>query len=345
MRELELPEALPSLPSIGGHTRDGVGIRLMANIDNPEQIGLLLTNRLEGVGLFRTEFFVLEAASFPTEEEQCDIYHRVFTAAGGRQVVIRTFDIGGDKQIPDLYYCSGQNPALGVRGVRRHLLRRPDEIWTQLRAILRAAVGFPVGVLLPMITTVDDIREVKSLLKGVKKELRGEGKQFSSEVQLGAMIEVPAAAIGIRDILTEVDFVSVGTNDLLQYFVAADRDNEAVLRYGDSENKAFLWLLRFIIQEAAAVDREKSVTICGEIASHPHLVPLLLALGFRSLSITPTSAQLVRNAIANIDLSGPETKEILRASGAGNSEWEKSMNKGTRVKYESPSRKERGVRD
>ena len=301
-QELEIPEELPLSPPIGGRTKDGTNVRLMANINNPDQIQLLLRNRLEGVGLFRTEFFVLEAESFPTEQEQFDIYHYVFSAAGGRRVVTRTFDIGGDKQIPDLHYCTGQNPALGVRGVRRHLLRRPDELQTQLRAILLAAVGFPVGILFPMITTVDDIREIKRLLESVKEQLRAEDKPFSKEIQIGAMIEIPAAAISVGDILAEVDFVNVGTNDLLQYFVAADRDNDVVLRYENFENKAFLWLLGFIIERATELGKEENVTICGEGASHPELVPLLLSLGFRSLSITPTSAQSVRNAIENTDL-------------------------------------------
>ena len=301
-QELEVPEELPPSPPISASTKDGVDIRLMANINNPDEIHLMLRNRLGGVGLFRTEFFVLETESFPTEQEQYDIYHRVFTGAGGRRVVIRTFDIGGDKQIADLYYCTGQNPALGVRGVRRHLLLRPGEIQTQLRAILRAAVGFPVGILIPMITTVNDIREVKRLLESVKEELRAEDKLFSKEVELGAMIEVPAAAISVGDILAEVDFINVGTNDLLQYFVAADRDNDAVLMYENFENKAFLWLLGFIIQRAVELGKEKNVIICGEVASHPELVPLLLSLGFRSLSITPTSAKSTRNAIANTDL-------------------------------------------
>jgi len=301
-QELEVPEKLPPSPPISSRTKDGFDIHLMANINNPDQIQLVLRNRLEGVGLFRTEFFVLETESFPTEQEQFDIYHQVFTAAGGRRVVVRTFDIGGDKQIPDLHYCTGQNPALGVRGVRRHLLRRPDELQTQLRAILLAAVGFPVGVLFPMITTVDDIREIKRLLESVKEELRAEDRPFSEEIQIGAMIEIPAAAISVGDILAEVDFVNVGTNDLLQYFVAADRDNDVVLRYENFENKAFLWLLGFIIERAAELGKEENVTICGEVASHPELVPLLLRLGFRSLSITPTSAQPVRNAIENTDL-------------------------------------------
>ena len=310
-RELQVPEEFPPSPPISARTKDGINVRLMANINNPDEIHLMLRNRLGGVGLFRTEFFVLETENFPTEQEQYDIYHRVFTGAGGRRVVIRTFDIGGDKQIADLYYCTGQNPALGVRGVRRHLLLRPSEIQTQLRAILRAAVGFPVGILIPMITTVNDIREVKRILESVKEELRAEDKPFSKKVELGAMIEVPAAAISVGDILKEVDFINVGTNDLLQYFVAADRDNDAVLMYENFENKAFLWLLGFIIERAVELGKEKNVTICGEVASHPELVPLLLSLGFRSLSITPTSAKSTRNAIANTDLRGSSIKRAV----------------------------------
>jgi len=300
-RQYELPEELPLSPPLGGKTKDHIPIRLMANVDNPDQIQLVRRNRLEGVGLFRTEFSILQSNSIPTEEEQYAIYLRVFAAAGTR-VVIRTFDIGGDKQIAGLNYCTGQNPALGVRGVRRHLLRHPKELRLQLRAILRAAVGYQVDILLPMVTTVDEIRQVKQIVEDVKEDLRNEGRPFSDEVGLGAMIEVPAAAIDITEILAEVDFVNIGTNDLLQYFVAADRDNDAVLKYENFDNKPFLWLLGYIIERAAALGKEKDVTVCGEGASYPELVPLLLGLGFRSLSITPTAAQPVRNAIASIDL-------------------------------------------
>jgi phosphotransferase system enzyme I (PtsI) len=318
-QQFELPETLLPLPPLGGRTKDNAPIRLMANIDNPDQIPLMHRNRLEGIGLFRSEFLVLRSSSFPTEQEQYDSYRRVFVAAG-RRVVVRTFDIGGDKQIDDLHECTGQNPALGVRGVRRHLLRHREELVVQARAVLRAAQGCQVDILLPMVTTADDIRKVKHLLEEVKKELRDQGTPFSDEVRLGAMIEVPAAAIGISEILAEVDFVNVGTNDLLQYFVAADRDNEDVLGYEDFENKGFLWLLRFIVERAAELGQENEVTICGESASNPQLVPLLLELGFRSLSITPTSAQIVRNAIAETDLSAQSISRGLGEIGERESE-------------------------
>ncbi len=317
-RQFELPEELLPLPPLGGQTKDNTPIRLMANIDNPDQIQLVRRNRLEGVGLFRTEFSVLQSDTFPTEEEQYAIYRHVFTAAGGR-VVIRTFDIGGDKQIAGLNYCTGQNPALGVRGVRRHLLRYPEELRIQLRAILRAAVGYQVGILLPMVTTVDEIRQVKHLFEDIKEELHGEGNVFSDQVCLGAMIEVPAAAIGISEILAEVDFINIGTNDLLQYFVAADRDNDAVLGYENFENKAFLWLLGFIIERAAELGKQKKVTVCGEIASNAQFVPLLVGLGFRSLSITPTSARSVRNAIACTDLRASSMSRVFKRMGGSKS--------------------------
>jgi phosphotransferase system enzyme I (PtsI) len=319
-QQFELPETLRPLPPLGGRSKDNIPIRLMANIDNPDQIPLMHRNRLEGIGLFRSEFLILRSSSFPTEQEQYEIYRHVFKAAAGQRVVVRTFDIGGDKQIDDLHDCTGQNPALGVRGVRRHLLRHREELRIQARAILRAAQGCHVDILLPMVTTADDIRKVRHVLEEVKKELRDQGTPFSDEVRLGAMIEVPAAAIGISEILTEVDFVNVGTNDLLQYFVAADRDNEAVLGYEDFENKGFLWLLRFIMERAAELGQENEVAICGESASNPQLVPLLLALGFRSLSITPTSAQTVRNAIAETDLSAQSISRVLGEIGERESE-------------------------
>jgi len=157
----------------------------------------------------------------------------------------------------------------------------------------------------------EPIGEAKGLFESVKEKLRAEEKPFSAEVQLGAMVEMPAAAISVGEIFEEVDFVNVGTNDLLQYFMAADRDNDAVLRYENFENKAFLWLLGFILQQAAELGKEENVTICGEGASHPELVPLLLSLGFRSLSITPTSAHLVRNAIAKTDSHASSIKRVV----------------------------------
>jgi len=304
-KRLEVPIAIPPPPPIRTLTSDGTTIHLMANLENSHQAEMMLRSRLEGIGLFRTEFLALSTATIPDEEEQFTIYSNVINTAAGRRVVFRTFDIGADKQNPNIYRSKGQNPALGVRGIRRHLLCCPQELRTQLRAVLRAACDASVGILLPMITTVDEIEQVKKYLKIVKEELSIEGKPFSPNATLGAMIEVPAAAIAVADLLEEVDFISVGTNDLLQYFMAADRDNEDVLKYGDYNNEAFLYLLRFIIERATEIGREVDVSVCGEMASHPSLLPILLRFGFKTFSISPSSARSVRKVVAETNLRGP----------------------------------------
>jgi len=297
-------------------TNDGTRIQLMANINNHHQVDLVLRNSLEGIGLFRTEFLVLTADRFPGEEEQYEVYRRVAEVLLDRHLMFRTFDLGADKIMPNLERCTGKNPALGVRGIRRHLLHRPEELYVQLRALLRAVAGTTIGILFPMITTVSDVIEIKKHVQQVKEELRAEGKSFSSHVKLGAMIEIPAAAIAIQDILKEVDFVSVGTNDLIQYFMAADRDNEAVLHYGDSTNKAFVYLLRFMIERAVVMGRVSDVTICREMASDPHLIPLLIHMGYRSFSISPVSAHSIREVIATIDLTASSNSELpMKVSG------------------------------
>ena len=304
-KQIEVPLSVPPPPPIKSHTIDGTSIHLMANINNSHHAEMMLRSRLEGIGLFRTEFLALDAAAIPDEEAQISNYRAVINTAAGRKVIIRTFDIGADKQNPAIYRSKGQNPALGVRGIRRHLLCCPEELRTQLRSILRAAHNAPVGILLPMVTTKDEIKQVKEHLEIVKKELRMKKKPFSSDVTLGAMIEVPAAAIAVADILEEVDFISVGTNDLLQYFMAADRDNEDVLQYRDYTNAAFLYLLRFIIEQATKMGRAEDVSFCGEMASNPSLLPILLRFGFRSFSISPISAHAVRKVVAKTDLNNP----------------------------------------
>jgi phosphoenolpyruvate-protein kinase (PTS system EI component) len=250
---------------------------------------------LDGIGLFRTEFSIAADGRMPSEDEQCAVYRRVLNSAAGRFITIRTFDIGADKQIALTRGCAGSNPALGVRGIRRHVMQEPAELRTQLRAILRAALGRAVGILFPMVTGIDDIVRAKRILAEAVVEL-GSGHAFRPEdVLLGAMIEVPAAAISVREILAEVDFISLGTNDLLQYFMAADRNNELVIAYSDPTAPAFLWLLKYVADQAAGMGRAADVTVCGEIASDPGVLPHLLRLGYRSFSIAPVAADTVRD--------------------------------------------------
>jgi phosphotransferase system enzyme I (PtsI) len=283
-------------------TKDGTRIFLLANIDNKHQTELVLRNRLEGVGLLRTEFLALNSERFPSEEEQYRVYSEILDTLSDRQVTIRTFDLGADKLMPGMERRTCKNPALGIRGIRRQLLIHPEELSDQLRAILKAAFGKSVGILIPMVTTVGDVIEVKKILKHEKRSLKRKAVSFCADTRLGAMIETPAAAFEIQDILSQVDFVSVGTNDLIQYTMAADRDNEAVLRYGDMKHKAVQSILQFIMDRAIEVGRQEDVLICGEIASDPQWVPLLLALGYRSLSISPVSVDSVRASVIKTEL-------------------------------------------
>ena len=300
-KETESPEEVtPATPCF---TRDGTRVFLHANIENLDQIRLMLNRGFEGIGLFRTEFFILTSGQMPGETEQYETYRRLISKAAGRTVVIRTFDIGADKHIGLLQKCTGNNPSLGVRGIRRHLSGHTEELRIQLRAILRASIAGNVGVLIPMVTTLDDVIHTKKHFNTVRENLRREGLPFSEEVSFGAMIETPAAAIAVDSILQEVDFVSLGTNDLLQYLMAADRDNEQVLHYNEAGNGSFLWLLQFIIDKAIESGRQYDVTICGEIASQPDIIPQLLRFGYRSFSISPVAAAPVRNACAQTDLA------------------------------------------
>jgi phosphotransferase system enzyme I (PtsI) len=236
--------------------------------------------------------------SFPSEDEQYAVYRRVIREAAGRFVTLRTFDIGADKQWGATRGCAGSNPALGIRGIRRHLMHDVAEFRSQLRAFLRAAGDRPIGILIPMVTTTGDIRQAKRILNEVAEEIQAQGEPQPGRLVIGAMIEVPAAAVSVQDILAEVDFVSLGTNDLLQYFMAADRDNERVVQYNEPTDPAFLWLLEYVMRQATLRGRSADVAVCGEIASDPRMVPYLVRFGYRCLSITPVAAPAVRKAIA-----------------------------------------------
>lgn len=302
-RDLESETHLEDHAAVPAYTANGVRIGLMANIEHPSQMPYLLRKNLEGVGLFRTEFLILEHGTVPSEHEQFRVYTELMRSARDTPVVIRTFDIGADKNTADLHRCTGMNPALGVRGIRRHLLRDPDELRNQIRAVLRASLNARTAILFPMITNLNDIRKAKEQVLLAEAELRREGIPYCNNVRVGAMIEVPSAAILTTEILGEVDFVSIGTNDLLQYFTGADRNNPEVLAYQDPKGSAFRWLLEFVITKARELDRQKDVTVCGEIASDPEMVPILLEMGFRSLSISPARAEITRTCISNASVT------------------------------------------
>jgi len=286
-----------TLPPLDADLPGGESVGLFANIDSPAQAALCFAYRLRGVGLFRTEFLVGDREAMPDEESQYRTIREVVDALRGRPLVVRTFDFGADKEPMGRYQCFGPNPSLGLRGIRRHLQRFPEELRTQVSAILRAAVGADVSILLPMVTTAHDVRAARDLLEQVAERLALRGVPYAAAVKLGAMLEVPSAALQVAELLEVVDFLSVGTNDLVQYLTAADRDNPAVLGYHTAEGSGLYRILDFVMEAARAAGRQRDLSICGELASDPHAAREFARLGFRSLSVTPQAAAAVREAL------------------------------------------------
>ena len=278
-------------------TPDGVAVQLWANIDTPEQMHQCVDAGLFGVGLFRTEFMVLQRGQSPSEEEQFNLYRSVVSALHDRPLVIRTFDIGAEKVVAGLEGESGANPALGVRGLRRHLQKHPDELHTQLRAILRATLDSDATVLLPMVTEAHDVVALRTHLDHVCEELDAAEVNYNRDLKVAAMIEVPAAALHIDEILDEVDRVAIGTNDLTQYLAAADRNNAEVASYLTPDTSGLFTLLGWLAEHVRAKDRLPDVFVCGEVPSNPEYAIELAALGFTRLVVTPRAADEVRHAL------------------------------------------------
>jgi phosphotransferase system enzyme I (PtsI) len=281
-------------------TRDGRGIRLMANAERPSDIRHALKLGADGVGLMRTEHLLLEAGS-SDESQQYSAYRSAIEAAAGAPITIRTLDAGADKQLPDytlpqaLSSSHCENPAMGLRAIRL-CLHKPDVFRTQLRAIMRAAACGPARVLLPMVTQASEIRLVRRLMKQCQQELDAEGLRYNSQLPIGAMIEVPAAALAIHCLLPELDFISIGTNDLAQYVLAADRLDPEVGYLHDPLHPGLLNLLKMVID--AANQANKTVSLCGEIAGDPRYTRVLLGLGLTEFSMHSGSLPEVRQEIA-----------------------------------------------
>ncbi|HUR55382.1 MAG TPA: phosphoenolpyruvate--protein phosphotransferase [Gemmataceae bacterium] len=286
-------------------TLDGVAIRLLGNIELMQEADHCLSYGAEGVGLYRTEFLYLNKTTEPTEEEHYEAYKAVLgTLGAGRPVVIRTLDIGADKFSSMSDLLSGEkNPFLGLRSVRL-CLRNLNLFKTQLRAILRAAVHGDVRIMFPMISTVDEILQCKTLLKEVRDDLEDDGIPFNFDIRIGTMIEVPSAAIMADVLAKEVDFFSIGTNDLIQYTLAADRNNENVANLYSPADPAVLRLMRSVVE--AAKPRGIEVNVCGEMSGEPLYVPLLVGLGLRQLSATPRKIPEIKRVIRQLKLSEAE---------------------------------------
>ena len=281
-------------------TRDGSEVALWVNAERPEDVALAHAAGVAGVGLYRTEFLFLQGSVLPGEDEQYEAYAEVVRAMRGRPVTIRTLDIGADKaDRSGLALANEDNPALGLRGVRLSLAR-PEIFATQLRAILRAAAHGPVRVLVPMVTRAAEMKAVRKLLKPARKALESAGYELGERVELGAMIEVPAAAIAIDTILAEADFVSIGTNDLAQYLLATDRNNDSVSQLYDPAHPALAFLIERVV--VAARGAGKQVAVCGEMAGDPLYIERLLRLGVRALSMHPGALLQARRHIGELTL-------------------------------------------
>ena len=284
-------------------TTDGCLLSLGGNVGSAEEVGAAVRDGADSIGLFRSEFLFLGRSTLPSEEEQYEAYRAALKAAEGRSCIIRTLDAGGDKTIPALSLPSGANPALGQRAIRISLAR-PDIFRVQLRAILRAGTAGAVGILLPLVVSRAELTAVKTLLAEVKAELAAENIPFAAHVPLGLTVETPAVAIMADRLAKEVDFFSIGTNDLTQYTLAADRTNPAVSALGDYFHPA---VLRLIAQTAAAGQKAGiPVTVCGEMAGDPLALPLLLAMGVKILSMAPASLLGIKAAIHKLSRARAE---------------------------------------
>jgi phosphotransferase system enzyme I (PtsI) len=278
-------------------TADGEPIRLWANAEQPRDLELARKHGAVGIGLFRTEFLYLDRHAPPNEEEQHQAYSAAVKIMDGKPLTLRTLDIGADKQLPLGQDPHEINPALGLRGIRLSL-RFPDLFRTQVRAILRAALLGPVLLLLPMLGGPEDVRHARALIREAEDELRASGTPFQENVPVGGMIEVPAAALSVTRMAEMLDFLSIGTNDLVQYTLAIDRGNQGVSRWYQPMHPAVLRLISAVIDTGKAMG--KSVSLCGEMAGEVRYTPLLLALGLTDFSLHPRGILEVKEALAKL---------------------------------------------
>ncbi len=294
-------EALGRLKHAPTRTADGTEIHLYANAELLADVAQARALGAAGIGLYRTEFLFLQRNELPGEEEQFEVYRDLVLAMAGAPVTLRTLDLGADKaDATGLTMASESNPALGVRGVRL-AMRYPQLFTVQLRAMLRASAFGPVRIMVPMVTTNEEIAVVRMLTRECARDLRSSGYEIADHFELGAMIEVPAAAIALSSLIRHLDFIAIGTNDLTQYTLAVDRNNDALATLYDPLHPAVLKLLAQII--AVATRTKKSVTLCGEIAGDPMFTALLLSLGLTGFSMHPGSMLEVRQAISACDLA------------------------------------------
>ena len=297
-KEKALKELLDQLKGKPNVTKDGRNVMVYCNIGSPADIDAVLQNDGGGIGLFRSEFLYLQGSDYPTEDEQFEAYKTVAERMGGRRVIIRTLDIGADKQADYFHLDKEENPAMGLRAIRI-CLTRPEVFRTQLRALYRASAYGKIAIMFPMITSVWEVQEIKRICRNIRAELAEEGVPMADKVELGIMIETPAAVMMSAELAREVDFFSVGTNDLTQYTLAVDRQGVGLDRFFDAHHPAVLRMLRM-----AAENAHKAgiwIGICGELGADAELIETFLSMGIDELSVSPSAVLPLRSSIRSID--------------------------------------------
>lgn len=306
-KERALKELLDQLKGKPNVTLDGQSVMVYCNIGSPDDVDAVLKNDGGGIGLFRSEFLYLQNDDYPTEEQQFVAYKTVAERMGGKRVIIRTLDIGADKQADYFKLDHEENPAMGLRAIRI-CLTRPEVFRTQLRALYRASAYGKIAIMFPMITSVWEVQEIKRICEGVKADLRAEEIPFAEDVELGIMIETPASVMMSDRLAKEVDFFSVGTNDLTQYTLAVDRQGQNLDKFFDAHHPAVLRMLKM-----AADNAHKAgiwIGICGELGADVELTETFLAIGIDELSVSPSAVLPLRSQIRSID-TGKKREEIL----------------------------------
>ena len=293
-KDLEQKALLEQLKGKENVTKSGQKINVYANIGNVSDLGAVLKNDAGGIGLFRSEFLYLENTDFPTEEQQFAVYKKVAESMAGKKVIIRTLDIGADKQVDYFGLDKEDNPALGYRAIRI-CLTRPEIFKTQLRALYRAAVFGNISIMFPMIISVKEVLRIKEIIAEVKEELKKEEIPYKEDVELGIMIETPASVMVSRDLAKEVDFFSVGTNDLTQYTLAIDRQNSKLDEFYDPHHPAVLAMIRMAAESAHA--EGAWIGICGELGADLELTEEFLKMGLDELSVSPSMVLPLRKRI------------------------------------------------
>jgi phosphoenolpyruvate-protein phosphotransferase (PTS system enzyme I) len=305
-------ERLAGLNTLEARTTDGVRIQVLGNIEFPQEVEHCAERGADGIGLYRTEFLYLGKDHEPTEEEHYDAYCQVLHEMGDHPIVIRTLDLGADKIPGDIeeFRTKADNPALGLRSIRLSL-RHLGQFKTQLRAILRAAVHGDVRIMFPLVTTLLELRKARMILADVIEDLEEEKIEFRRDIPVGMMVEVPAAALQAHQFAREVDFFSIGTNDLIQYALAVDRAEPSVASLYRAGDPSILRLIQMVVDAGQIEDIP--VTVCGQMSSDPKFVPLLLGLGIRNVSVTPISIPEVKDVVRNFSIKDAEelTKHAL----------------------------------